>query len=96
MDNFLWLQRWFSAQCDGTWEQAGGIELHTVDNPGWALRIYLTGTKLDAMPLGRVAMERSEQDWYQLSRTEEWFEAACGPTNLDEVLAFFRSWAGTE
>jgi hypothetical protein len=34
-DLISWLQRWYTAQCDGGWEHHYGITIGTLDNPGW-------------------------------------------------------------
>ncbi len=39
MDDLQWLERWFAAQVDGTWEHQFGVKLETCDNPGWWVRI---------------------------------------------------------
>ena len=42
------LQRWYSSQCDGDWEHQLGVEITTLDNPGWLVRIELRHTPLEA------------------------------------------------
>ena len=36
-DALYLLQRWYVAQCDGEWEHAYGVEIGTLDNPGWSI-----------------------------------------------------------
>jgi hypothetical protein len=40
------LQQWYQAHCDGEWEHAYGVEIGTLDNPGWSVRIDLVATPL--------------------------------------------------
>ena len=87
-----WLQGWVVAMCDGDWEHDAGIRLETLDNPGWRLTIALSGTGHDEKPLDRVKVERDEHDWVHAWVEDGVFEAACGPTNLTEVLFIFREW----
>lgn len=41
------LAEWYHAQCDDLWEHRWGISITTIDNPGFALKIELTGTQLE-------------------------------------------------
>jgi hypothetical protein len=34
-----WIQKWYSAQCDGEWEHDLGVAIGTLDNPGWSVRL---------------------------------------------------------
>jgi hypothetical protein len=44
MDTINWLQDWYKQNCDGDWEHSYGINIYTVDNPGWSVNIELTDT----------------------------------------------------
>ncbi len=87
------LQQWYLAQCNGEWEHQSGIEIETIDNPGWQVRVNVFGTDLDGRVFGRVKMERSETDWVQAWVEQNEWHAACGPLNLEEALGLFVSWA---
>jgi hypothetical protein len=52
-DALYLLQRWYVAQCDSEWEHGFGVEIGTLDNPGWCIRIDLNHTALGAV----------ERDW---------------------------------
>jgi hypothetical protein len=86
------LQQWYLAQCDGDWEHQSGIEIGTLDNPGWQVRVNLQGTNLDGRKFDRVKVERSENDWVQAWVEVNTWHAACGPLNLDEALGTFNAW----
>ncbi|UCH44768.1 MAG: hypothetical protein JSV11_10785 [Nitrospiraceae bacterium] len=43
MNNFDRLNRWYINQCNGDWEHQYGIVIETLDNPGWRVKIDLTG-----------------------------------------------------
>ena len=30
-------QQWYQSKCDGTWEHMYGVEIDTLDNPGWTV-----------------------------------------------------------
>ena len=88
------LQRWYVAQCDGEWEHDFGVEITTVDNPGWRVRIDLAHTALSGLAVDLSKVERSEHDWIHWWVAEERYEAACGPTNLNEAILTFLDLAG--
>src|SRR6266568_5504136 len=62
-DELSWLQRWYSAHCDGEWEHGSGITLETIDNPGWSMTIGLYGTELHSATFEPVKTDISETDW---------------------------------
>lgn len=49
-DALKWLEDWYSDQCDGDWEHQNGIDIGNIDNPGWTLKVDLTGTSLENIP----------------------------------------------
>ena len=90
---FTWLQAWYATQCDGEWEHDEGITIETLDNPGWHVRINLDGTPLDGKSYEGTEVYRAEHDWCTTRVQDSFFEGACGPLNMGEVLHAFRSWA---
>ena len=44
MDAIKWLQEWYKSNCDGDWEHLFGVQITTLDNPGWLIEIDLTDT----------------------------------------------------
>ena len=93
---WTWLQAWYATQCDGEWEHGYGLEIQTIDNPGWSLKIDLNGTSLTDRPYERQAIHRSEHEWVESWVEHGQFQAACGPLNLGEALYMFRRWAEAE
>jgi len=91
-----WLQAWYAMQTDGDWEQACGVSISTLDNPGWSVSIELDGTPLGGRTFPKQEVHRSEHDWYVARVERNVFEAACGPLNLGEVLHLFRLWVDGE
>lgn len=41
-DQLLWLINYYNYQCDGNLECVFGVEIQTLDNPGWRVKIRLT------------------------------------------------------
>jgi hypothetical protein len=93
MDELAKLQEWYFAQCDGDWEHAWGVEIGTLDNPGWSLRISLEDTRLADVPYERRKVETSELEWMHCWVEDQTVQAAGGPRMLTAMLAEFFRWA---
>lgn len=87
------LQRWYLAQCNGDWEHSWGLKVDTLDNPGWTLKVDLTETALAGRASGWTKVERSGADWIFYRSTGAVFEAACGPSNLEEAIEAFLAFS---
>jgi hypothetical protein len=101
-DSLLWLMRWYLAECNGNWEHSYGVEIGTLDNPGWTLKIDLRETRLNGKPFAKVERGQIAQDLEEWRRLGSWcvadvrgdsFEAVCGPLDLPVVIQIFRDWA---
>lgn len=42
MELLRFLQDWYLSQCDGDWEHQLGIDIGTIDNPGWTVKVSLS------------------------------------------------------
>jgi hypothetical protein len=94
MRNYLdAVQSWYEAQCDGDWEHQYGVKIETIDNPGWAVKIDLAGTKLWGKPLAETVEDRTETDWIRCSVSDGRFEGYGGPKNLADILERFIAFA---
>lgn len=90
MDILKWIENWYSEQCDGDWEHEYGINITTLDNPGWSVKIDLTGTgRTINLPFERH--ENSESDWYDIAVKDSVFSAAGDPTKLAFLLEKFKA-----
>jgi hypothetical protein len=102
-DNSLrWLMQWYLNECNNDWEHSYGVEIGTLDNPGWSLKIDLSETPLEGRSFARVLHGEPTDDLDEWKRTGSWwvadlkdgkFEAFCGPLDLPAVIAVFRDWA---
>lgn len=91
MDSLQQLQQWFQRRCDGEWEHSRGIEIETIDNPGWLVTIDLAETEWAGIEVPRTVEERSPTDWIQFEVAASKFTGAGGPANLSEIVeAFFK------
>jgi hypothetical protein len=84
---------WYSEQCDGEWEHGSGIDLTTVDNPGWMLKVNLRGTALEAEQFEPVNLIKSETDWLNCRKKETEFVGAGDPSKLATILEHFLRFA---
>ena len=89
------IQHWYLMQCDDEWEHGYGIDLKTLDNPGWQLEIDLTGTDLERVRFKPIVEGDSERDtdWIHCEVKQGKFKGACGASNLTELLGIFLDWA---
>jgi hypothetical protein len=93
MNDLVWIQDWFSKQCDGYWEHDHGITIETLDNPGWYLTVELEETDLQDLNFEIIKIDRSDNDWIRCSIENNVFKGFAGPYNLPEILQIFRNWA---
>jgi hypothetical protein len=94
MDVLDWFARWYEAQCDGDWEHDIGPRIETLDNPGWSLKIELSGTDCDGRMFGRIAHNyEHETDWWAYWTNGNTFHGVGGPRRLRSLLEAFRDWA---
>lgn len=95
MSRLQQLQAWVERQCDGDWEHQSGVEITTLDNPGWSVSIDLASTP-HAQTLQETKIERSPGDWIHCRRLGDKFVGYGGVRNLEEILAVFLDWVGVE
>ena len=87
------LQSWFQQECNGDWEHQYGIQIGTLDNPGWSLDIELSDTYLADRPLQPISIDRADDDWVRCKIEDRVFKGRGGPGNLQELIGFFVGWA---
>jgi hypothetical protein len=93
-DALNWLMDWYAEQSNGEWEHDFGVSIETIDNPGWHLKIDLEGTELEGRAFAEVFHNvQADHGWWILQVEENEFRASCGPRDLPEVIAAFRSFA---
>jgi len=95
-DELARLQGWYRAQCDGDWEHQFGIQIGTLDNPGWLVDIDLEDTALEGKSFAEVSIDRSDDDWMRCKVDGLVFKGRGGADNLHEIFRVFLDWAGDE
>jgi|ERR1041385_262949 hypothetical protein len=88
------LQQWYNLQCDQEWEHSCGVEIDTLDNPGWSLKIDLTSAPLQYKAFSE-AKENYEHEtkWITCFVRDGKFMGACGSEKLEEMVEIFLDWA---
>lgn len=93
------LRSWYVAQCDGEWEHTYGIQIETMDNPGWSVEIALRDTILEGKPFDPIE-EGSETDdapsWIRYGLEGSKFRGFGDPGRLEQILVVFLDWAKTQ
>jgi hypothetical protein len=92
MNILKWIQNWYLENCDGDWEHCYGVNISTLDNPGWTIDIDLTDTNIEDKKFEVIDIERSESDWIYCNVSDNTFHGNGGPNNLEEILMIFQSW----
>jgi hypothetical protein len=93
MDGMAKLCAWYERQCVDEWHEDHGVNISTLDNPGWSLKVDLGRTNLEGREFSEIKRETSEHDWLVARKRGHVFEAAGGPMNLPELVDVFLSWA---
>jgi hypothetical protein len=91
-NELIWIQSWFSHQCDEEWEHTYGVTIETLDNPGWSVSIDLKKTELEDKVMQTVSEETSDEDWISCTVTENQFRGFGGTKQLTKILEVFRNW----
>ncbi|QEY25316.1 Imm53 family immunity protein [Neisseria zalophi] len=93
MSNLLTsLQNWYKSKCDGVWEHSYGIEIDTLDNPGWRVSLSGENNKKNI----NIFLERSDKNWVSIKADSNEFVAYGGIDNLDEMLHHALIWIKNE
>ena len=58
------LQQWYAHRCDGNWEHRYGIEIRSLDNPGWQVRVDLKETPLAGLHVSPTVEGRPRGNVY--------------------------------
>ncbi len=85
-----WIQHWYIEQCDGDWEHQYGVEINTIDNPGWMVTIDLHYTALENVELEYRLIENSAEDWFGVSIEDTKYIGVGDPSKLEVILQRFK------
>lgn len=100
MDELARLERWYAAQCNGDWEHQHGVEIGTLDNPGWSVRVSLAGTALAGRAFATIEEGTDARGhpaslpWLHCSLRDGAWHGYGDAASLRRLLAVFLDWAG--
>ncbi|WP_157758563.1 immunity 53 family protein [Cystobacter fuscus] len=104
LSDMEWLEQWYEAQCREEWAHHQGVNIQSLDNPGWLLKVDLRGTNLEGRMADALVQRTREppsetngnqggDDWMECSIKEGCFIGAGDPRKLRAILNCFRVWA---
>ena len=102
MNEIQEIQKWYGAQCNGDWEHQYGIEVESLDNPGWKVVIDLIETELEKSEFKKAGygvgddLRTSGNNWLLCQKVGDKFVGVGGPEKLTEILNAFLNWMETE
>ena len=88
-----WLGEWFKSYCDEDWEHSYGIDIYSIDNPGWMVSINLWETDLADIPFEPITNIVSDDDWFACKIEDDFFKGSGDPSKLSKILETFKNWA---
>jgi hypothetical protein len=100
MNTLAALQEWYQRHCNGEWEHHYGIEIGTLDNPGWQVKVDLTGTPFELNGFEPIEENVDSEGWQQSHRwmhchaRDAVWHGAGDETSLERILSTFLRWAG--
>jgi hypothetical protein len=87
------LQDWYTSNCDGDWEHTYGFKLETLDNPGWMITVDLEDTHQEDHVFSEQKLNSDyEARWHVVFKDGAKLKGACGPTELETMLAIVADW----
>jgi Immunity protein 53 len=93
------LAQWYARHCDGEWEHHHGITIATTDNPGWWVKIDLSGTELADRAFAPILQGvdadgfPTQTRWLCCRLQETKWHGAGDETQLAEIIGRFLAWA---
>jgi hypothetical protein len=95
MNTLEWLENWYNSNCDGDWEHEYGVEITTIDNPGWRITIDLAETKYESINIEYQLVEQNENNWYGYSVLNSKFIGVGSPEKLTQLIELFKNIINT-
>ena len=90
MNEIEWLETWYQQNCDGQWEHLYGIEIGTLDNPGWYVNIDLNETPYKNFQMKEIKRDQKKDDWIRCVISDGIFKGVGDSLKLNEILQIFR------
>lgn len=93
MDSILYrLQNWYHTQCQADWHTKNGIDIRSINTPGWSVEIDLLGTPVENKLFTQQGHRVDATDWVQCWVDENIFYGTGDPGKLSAILDMFLHW----
>ncbi len=98
MDTVKKIQDWYISMCNGDWEHSYGVNVETLDNPGWHVKIDLVDTDMENIHFTSVEYgigknsEPDSDDWLTCKVENKVFHGYGGSKKLEEIFKCFLAW----
>lgn len=92
MDTIKRFENWFFNHCDNDWEHDNKISIYNLDNPGWGVRIDLSGTLLEEVAFDEKEQGNSEDrnaTWIKCNKQESVWLGLGSYDMLNSILMCF-------
>lgn len=85
-----WLEEMYLSNCDGDWEHDYGIEITTLDNPGWNVKIQLNENFVMLSDRSWVLEDIAPSTWYGYKIEKNTIEASGDPQSLKTIFEIIK------
>ena len=92
MNNLVWLENWFRQNCNGDWEHFHGVNIGTLDNPGWYVKIDLKETDYANKQVQELNQNIDNNNWITCSISGGVFRGYGDTLKLETIIGVFRNW----
>lgn len=92
IDIIEYFQQWYISKCNGTWEHSYGLDISTIDNPGWKVNINGESDR----PLLSINLTGDDNNWIIINADDNEFKGYCSPQNLSVVLNHAKEWINSQ
>ncbi|MEQ5045296.1 Imm53 family immunity protein [Providencia manganoxydans] len=82
------LQNWYKSKCNGLWEHEYGLDISTLDNPGW--KVHINGEK--GKEELNLTVNNNDDDWLNIITNDIEFKGYGSPQNLNTILNYAIKW----
>ena len=89
MDQIEWLEKWYQKTRNGHREHFYGIEIGTLDNPGWYINIDLRETQYESLKMDEIKKE-GDCDWMRCVISDGIFKGVGDCLKLKEIIQVFK------
>lgn len=93
MDILARIQHWYAPQCKGNLERQWGVQIDTLDNPGWSVSIALNETACAGRSFEEINIRRSDKDWIRCWKDGLVFEGCGDEYKLSAILECFLNFS---